>query len=61
MDPEKRRFLQEALESMTIDVIEELNKAMKVLIKKDSTQDEQVRSLEVVTSFVEDMDSANGL
>lgn len=60
MDPERRRFLDEALKSLTIDVVEELNKAMKTLIDGNSSEDDQVQALEVVTSFVADIDTANG-
>jgi len=61
MDPERRRFLEEALKSMTIDVVEELNKAMKTLMDAgNASEDDQVQSLEVVTNFVADIDTANG-
>lgn len=61
MDPERRRFLEEALKSMTIDVVEELNKAMKTLMDaENASEDDQVQSLEVVTNFVADIDTANG-
>jgi hsp70-interacting protein len=60
MDPERRRFLEEAMKSMTVDVVEELNKAMNILIKAEATEDEQVNALEVVTNFVADIDTANG-
>ena len=59
MDPERRRFLEEALKSMTIDVVEELNKAMKTLIGGNASEDDQVEALEVVTNFVADIDTAN--
>lgn len=60
MDPERRKFLEEALKSMTIDVVEELNKAMKTLISGNSSEDGQVNALEVVTSYVANIDTANG-
>ncbi|KAG5674752.1 hypothetical protein PVAND_004702 [Polypedilum vanderplanki] len=59
MDPERRRFLEEALKSLTVDVIEELNKAMDILIKAEANEEEQVHALEVVTNFVADIDTAN--
>lgn len=59
MDPERRRFLEEALRSLTIDVVEQMQKAMNVLIEGNATQEEQVRSLEVVTDFIENIDTAN--
>ena len=60
MDPERRKFLEDALKSMTIDVVEELNKAMGTLISGNASEDDQVNALEVVTSYVADIDSANG-
>lgn len=59
MDPERRKFLEEALKSMTIDVVEELNKAVKTLVDENSCEDDQVQALEVVTNFVADIDTAN--
>lgn len=60
MKPEDRKFLEEALKSMTMDVVEELNKAMNTLITGNASEDEQVEALEVVTNFVADIDTANG-
>lgn len=60
MSAEDKAFLEAALKSMTIDVIEELNKAMQTLIEGNSSEEEQVQALEVVTSFVADIDTANG-
>jgi hsp70-interacting protein len=60
MDPERKRFLEEALKSLTIDVVEQLQKAMEVLISGNASEEDQVNSLEVVTSFVADIDTANG-
>ena len=60
MSPEDRAFLESALKSMTIDVIEELNKAMKTLTEGNASEEEQVEALEVVTNFVADIDTANG-
>lgn len=44
---------------MTIDVVEELGKAMKVLMERDKSKDEQVRALETVQDYIEDIDTAN--
>lgn len=60
MNPEDRKFLEEALKSMTLDVVEELNKAMRTLTQGNASEDEQVQALEVVTNFVADIDTANG-
>lgn len=44
---------------MTIDIVEQLNKAMKVLMEKQNSEDELVDALETVSEFVENMDTAN--
>lgn len=59
IDPERRRFLEEALRSLTIDVVEHLQKAMTVLIDRTAPQEEQVEALEMVTDFIENIDTAN--
>jgi len=59
MNAEDRAFLEAALKSMTIDIIEELNRAMKTLTEGNASEEEQVEALEVVTSFVADIDTAN--
>lgn len=56
MDPERRRFLKEAFKSLTIDVVEELNKAMKTLIDRNSSEDDLAQSLDVVIKSVCDID-----
>lgn len=60
MNADDRKFLEEALKSMTLDVVEELNKAMRTLTHGKASEDEQVQALEVVTNFVADIDTANG-
>lgn len=60
MNPEDRNFLEEAMKSITVDVVEELNQAMKTLMDDNRSEDDHVQALEVVTSFVADIDAANG-
>uniref|UniRef100_A0A182JEQ4 Nucleotide exchange factor Fes1 domain-containing protein n=1 Tax=Anopheles atroparvus TaxID=41427 RepID=A0A182JEQ4_ANOAO len=59
MDEERRRFLEEALKSLTVDVVQELEKAMKVLLDKESDDETKAESMEIVIDFVQDMDTAN--
>lgn len=60
MDPERRRFLEEALKSMTIDVVEELEKAMNSLMNASTkTEEEQLISLNIVQDFIDQIDTAN--
>jgi hsp70-interacting protein len=56
---QRRRFLEEALKSLTIDVVEELNKAMRILIARENSKEEQVEALDIVQDFIEDIDTAN--
>lgn len=60
MNSEDRKFLEDALKSLTVDVVEELTNAMNILMKSNTSEDEQVHALEVITNFVADIDSANG-
>lgn len=60
MDPERRKFLEDALKSMTLNVVEELNKAMTTLMDASAPEADKVQSLEVVTNYVADIDAANG-
>lgn len=60
MDPERRKFLEDALKSMTLNVVEELNKAMTTLMDANAPEADKVQSLEVVTNYVADIDAANG-
>ncbi|CRK94438.1 CLUMA_CG007945, isoform A [Clunio marinus] len=59
MSPEDKKFLEQALKAVTLDVVEELNKAMEILIKGNASEEDQVQALEVVTNFVADIDTAN--
>lgn len=59
MDPERRRFLEEAIRSLTIDVVEQLQAAMNILIEAQASAEEQVKAMETVTDFIENIDTAN--
>lgn len=64
MDPERRRWLEEALETMTVDVIKQLAECIKLLnspaVKDpDATEDqlEQVQSaFDCASDFVDNID-----
>lgn len=58
MDPERRHFLENALKALTIDVVEELQKAAQVLASETSSEDEQLESLETIMEYVVDIDTA---
>lgn len=59
MDPERRRFLEEALNSMTVNVIEQLEMAAQVLTTNESSEAEQVEAIEIILDYVDNMDTAN--
>lgn len=58
MDPERRQFLENALKALTIDVVEELQKAARVLASDTATEDEQLEALETIMEYVIDIDTA---
>jgi hsp70-interacting protein len=60
MSKEDREFLEKVFKSLTIDVVEELNKSVKILMEGNANEEEQITALEVVTNFAADIDSANG-
>lgn len=58
MDPERRQFLENVLKALTIDVVEELQKAVQVLASDTATEDEQLEALETIMEYVIDIDTA---
>lgn len=60
MDEERRRFLEEALKSLTLDVVEEIEKAMKTLMDPDKAEEDKADAIEIIIDFVQDIDAANG-
>lgn len=59
MDPEKREFLEKVMKSMTIDIVEQLEKAAATLENRNSKQPELLEALEVILNYVDNIDSAN--
>ncbi|EAT47053.1 AAEL001800-PA [Aedes aegypti] len=59
MDEERRRFLEEALKSLTLDVVEEIEKAMKTLMDPDKAEEDKADAIEIIIDFVQDIDAAN--
>lgn len=58
MDPERKKFLEDVIKSLTVDVVEQLEKAMVFIADKSTSEDDLVHSLEVVISFIENIDTA---
>ncbi|XP_055541444.1 hsp70-binding protein 1 [Wyeomyia smithii] len=59
MDPERRQFLESALKSLTLDVVQEIEKAMKILTDPETAEDDKAEALEIIVDFVQDIDAAN--
>lgn len=60
MDEERRRFLEQALKSLTLDVVEEIEKAMKTLMDPSTDEEDKAEAIEIIIDFVQDIDAANG-
>ena len=60
MDDERRRFLEEALKTLTVDVVQEIEKAMKTLMDPATEEEGKAEAIEVIIDYVEDIDAANG-
>uniref|UniRef100_A0A182NU06 Nucleotide exchange factor Fes1 domain-containing protein n=1 Tax=Anopheles dirus TaxID=7168 RepID=A0A182NU06_9DIPT len=58
LDEERRRFLEEALKSLTVDVVQELEKSMRVLLEGDSDE-AKAEAIDTVVDYVQDIDTAN--
>ncbi|XP_073812283.1 uncharacterized protein [Musca autumnalis] len=59
MDPEKREFLEKVLKSMTVDVMDELAKAIQILEDSSSTDDDKIDALDVIRDYIDNIDFAN--
>lgn len=59
MDPEKKEFLEKVLKSMTVDVMDELAKAIQILEDPATSDDDKVDALDVVRDYIDNMDFAN--
>lgn len=64
LNEERKRFLQQALQSLTVDVIEILSKQIKILekvgdLKENEDATEYTTALNTISDFVCDIDTAN--
>ncbi|XP_065079976.1 hsp70-binding protein 1-like isoform X1 [Ochlerotatus camptorhynchus] len=59
LDEERRRFLEQALKSLTLDVVEEIEKAMKTLMDPSTDEEDKAQAIEIIIDFVQDIDAAN--
>lgn len=65
MSEERRRFLEEALKGLSVDVIAEISKALNTLNPErvespEEDAQELEEALETITDFVDSIDTANG-
>lgn len=59
MDPARREFLEKVLKSLTVDVVEQLQKAAESLGSSTATEDDQIEALNTIMEYIVDMDTAN--
>lgn len=59
MDPDRRRFLEEALASMTVNVVQRLEAAAAILTAAESSESDQLEALECLADHVDNIDMAN--
>jgi len=59
MDPERRRFLEEALNSMSVDIVAEMQRICGILMNSEASESEKLNAMEELCDFTEDLDTAN--
>lgn len=59
MDPERRKFLEEALKSMSVDVVAEMQRICGILMDPDASESEKVDAMSELSDYVENLDTAN--
>ncbi|KAL5281871.1 HSPBP1 family protein [Megaselia abdita] len=60
MDQERKMFLEEAIKSMTVDVMEELQKALSILERsKDFTEQDEIDALNSIRDNIDSLDFSN--
>ncbi|CAF0785493.1 unnamed protein product [Brachionus calyciflorus] len=58
ISPERRKWLSEALDSMSINPIDEIKKCLKVLESSDETEERRIEALETLRDWCEDINFA---
>ncbi len=66
MSEERRRWLEEALRGLSVDVVAEISKSLNVLNpdrveSPEEDPQEMEEALEMITDFADSMDTANGM
>lgn len=62
---ERRRWLEEALKGLSVDIVEELTKSLRILdpervLSSEEEPEEMEEALERIIDFVDSIDTANG-
>lgn len=59
MDPERRRFLEEALKAMSVDVVAEMQTICGILMNADASENDKMVAITNLGDYVESLDTAN--
>lgn len=59
MDPERRLFLEEALKSMSVDIVAEMERICGILMDTDASETQKIDAMTVLGDYVENLDTAN--
>lgn len=59
MDPERRQFLEDALNSMSVDVVAEMQRICVILVNPDASETEKLNAMSILGDYVENIDTAN--
>lgn len=59
MDPERRKFLEEALKSMSVDVVAEMQRICGILVNADASENDKLDAMAELGDYVENLDTAN--
>lgn len=59
MDPERRQFLEDALKSMSVDIVAEMQRICGILVNAEASEDEKLEAMSQLRDYVENLDTAN--
>ncbi|GAB0095984.1 hsp70 nucleotide exchange factor FES1 [Sergentomyia squamirostris] len=59
MDPERKKFLEEALKGLSVDIVQELINSLQTLSNSESSESDQLDSLENINHYILNIDQAN--
>lgn len=59
MDPERRQFLEDALKSMSIDIVAEMHRICGILVSDEASENDKLAAMSQLRDYVENSDTAN--